>query len=272
MAAEEDLDLPTLKYQLSQTQLKAFLHGSGEHTEKELEVLWQRVKTSVTLLTYLKSKARIMAVPDLAHTSCGIKQVNGVGFVDKNGIPLSLWSRNVDTSLFESPDVDRWIGISNQLGPHDEQDGGYVGEMLKSVQMVADVMESLVKRAIKAESETAIEKKKVTLGQEEIKNKAVQIENMSEKLDEMERFALGTSDILNEMHQRVADLVLETSRQTERAAENELELCRVKRDFESLKSFVDSLISVRETDPFSEKETQTMVRVFERSVCFLFTY
>ncbi|KAK6924478.1 hypothetical protein RJ641_010678 [Dillenia turbinata] len=66
---------------------------------------------------------------------------------------------------------------------------------------------------------------------------------MSVKLEEMERFAEGTNSVLNEMRQRVEDLVEETSRQRQRAAENEQELCRVKRDFESLKSYVSSLIS-----------------------------
>ncbi|XAR73786.1 hypothetical protein NMG60_11007873 [Bertholletia excelsa] len=289
MASEEDLDLSTLKYQLNQTQtmwkedmernqsqvdvlqaklleVKASIKGSEEDARKELEVLWRRVKTTATLLTYLKSKAKIMAVPHLAHTSCGIKQLDGMGLVDKNGTPLSDWSRNLDLSSFESLDEEKWIRIGNQYGSLDEQDGAYIGELLKSVQMVTDVMETLVKRVLMAESETAVEKEKVTLGQEEIKKKALQIESMSLKLEEMERFALGTNCILNEMRQRVEDLVEETSRQRQRAAENEQELCRVKQDFESLKSYVSSLISVRETLLSSEKQFQTIERLFERLV------
>uniref|UniRef100_A0A803NCI5 Uncharacterized protein n=1 Tax=Chenopodium quinoa TaxID=63459 RepID=A0A803NCI5_CHEQI len=84
------------------------------------------------------------------------------------------------------------------------------------------------------------------------------------KLEEMERFAFGTNCILNEMRQRVEDLVEETSRQRQRAAENEQELSRVKRDFESLKSYVSSLISVRETLISSEKQFQTIEKLFER--------
>ncbi|KAL7231325.1 hypothetical protein ACSBR2_009569 [Camellia fascicularis] len=229
MAFEEDADLSTVKSQLSQTQtiwkedmersqsqvdvlqaklmeVKASIQGSEEDARKELEVLWRRVKTTATLLTYLKSKARIMAVPHLAHTSCGIKQLDGVGLVDKNGVPVSGWSRNIDLSSFESLDDEAWIGISNEYGSLDEQDGAYFGEVLKSVEMVTDVMENLVKRVIMAESETAIEKEKLTLGQEEIKKKVIQIESMSVKLEEMERFALGTNCILNEMRQRVEDL------------------------------------------------------------------
>ncbi|XP_047176565.1 uncharacterized protein LOC124843785 isoform X2 [Vigna umbellata] len=218
-------------------EVKACIHGSEEDARNELEVLWRRVKTTSTLLSYLKSKARIMAVPHLAHTSCGIKKLDGVGLVDKDGIPLS-----------------------------DEQDAVYIGEILKSVQMVADVMEALVKRALLAESETRTEKEKASLGQEEIMRKSAQLESMSMKLEEMERFALGTNGILNDMRQRVADLVEETTRQRQRASENEEELSRVKREFESLKSYVSSLITVRETLLSSEKQFQTIERLFERLV------
>lgn len=287
MAANEDIEMPALKPQPSQTdelwkqdmqrnqsqldvlqekvmEVKACIQGSEEDARKELDVLWRRVKTTATLLTYLKSKARIMAVPHLAHTSCGIKQLEGVGLVDKNGIPLSGWSKNVDVSSFDSPDEESWIVMNRQHGSVDEQDAAYIGEMLKSIQMVADVMETLVKRVLLAESDTAIEKEKVTLGQEEIKRKSAQLENMSMKLEEMERFALGTNGILNEMRQRVEDLVEETTRQRQRAAENEQELSRVKQDFESLKSYVSSLISVRETLLSSEKQFQSIERLFER--------
>ncbi|KAL6993447.1 hypothetical protein U1Q18_011565 [Sarracenia purpurea var. burkii] len=289
MASEEDVDLSTLKSQLSQTQtmwkvdmersqsqvdvlqaklmeVKACIQGSEEDARKELEVLWRRVKATATLLTYLKSKARLMAIPHLAHTSCGIKLLDGVGLVDKNDVPVGSWSRNIDLSSFDNPDEETWIRISNQHGSLDEQDGTYIGEVLKNVQMVTDVMESLVKRVIMAESETAIEKEKVTLGQDEIKKKVLQIESMSMKLEEMERFALGTNCILNEMRQRVENLVEETSKQRQRATENEQELCRVKQDFESLKSYVSSLINVRETLLSSEKQFQTIERLFERLV------
>ncbi|KAE8707752.1 YEATS family protein isoform 1 [Hibiscus syriacus] len=251
MAAEDNLDLSTLQSQLNEThelwrqeiekrqcqvdliqakimEVKACIKGSKEES-KELDVVWRGVNTTATLLTYLKSKARVMAVPGLAHKSCGIKVLEGVGIVDK-------------------------------------EDGAYIGELIKSVLMVSDVMELLVKRVIMAESETALEKEKVNLGQEEIKKKAVQIENMSMKLEDMERFALGTNNVLNDMRQRVEDLVEETSRQRQRTTENEQELSRVKQDFESLKSYVSSLISVRETLLSSEKQFQTIERLFERLV------
>ncbi|KAL9229632.1 hypothetical protein vseg_005080 [Gypsophila vaccaria] len=242
-------------------EVKATIEGS-EESEKELEMLWTRVKTAATLMTYLKARARTMAVPHLAQASCGIKQLEGVGFVDKEGIPLSSWSKNIDLSSLDEINCGR--SDHNSLG--DDKEGAYVENLLKSVHMVTNVMEAMVKRVIIAESETAIEKEKVTFSQEEIKRKENQLDNMSSKLEEMERFAFGTNCILNEMRQRVEDLVEETSRQRQRAAENEQELTRVKRDFESLKSYVSSLISVRETLISSEKQFQTIEKLFERLV------
>ncbi|RID44095.1 hypothetical protein BRARA_I00915 [Brassica rapa] len=138
--------------------------------------------------------------------------------------------------------------------------------MLKHVETVTCVMDSLAKRAILAESEAALQRGKALLSQQEVQRKSGQINSMSSKLEDMEKFALGTTSILGEMRQRVDDLVEETSRQKARAAENEQELCRVRRDFESLKSYVSSLISVRETLVSSEKQFQTIERLFERLV------
>jgi DNA integrity scanning protein DisA with diadenylate cyclase activity len=61
----------------------------------------------------------------------------------------------------------------------------YIGELLKSVQMVSDVMEGLVKRVTVEESEIVVRKNKVTLSQEKIRRKAIQIERMSSKFEEM---------------------------------------------------------------------------------------
>ncbi|GAB4848481.1 hypothetical protein Ancab_003185 [Ancistrocladus abbreviatus] len=248
------------------TEVKISMERSEEESKRELDVLLRRVKAAATLLTYLRARARVMAVPHLAQASCGIKLLEGVGLVDKNGIPLSNWPKNIDLSSFDNPEVETWVGGDNQQASFDEQDGVYIGELLKSVQMVTNVMEALVKRVIIAESETVIEKERVNCSQEEIKKKENQIESMSIKLEEMERFALGTNCILNEMRQRVEDLVEETSRQRQRATENEQELSRVKRDFESLKSYVSGLISVRETLISSEKQFQTIEKLFERLV------
>lgn len=285
MAGEDDIDLSALKAELteadinwkqemekSQCQVDALqanllevkdciIHNSEEDGKMELDVLWRRLKTAATLITHLRVKASVLAFPHLAHTICGIKQLDGTGFVDKNGVPLSAWSRDVDLPPFDDSDEEAWIKLSSEQGSR-----AYIIELLRCVETVTDVMEGLVKRVIIAESETAIEKKKVIVGEEEIRKKALEIENMSVKLEEMEQFATGTNCILNEMRQRVEDLVEETSQQRQRAAENELELCRVKRDFESLKSYVSSLISVRETLLSSEKQFQTIERLFERLV------
>uniref|UniRef100_A0A7N0TEH1 Uncharacterized protein n=1 Tax=Kalanchoe fedtschenkoi TaxID=63787 RepID=A0A7N0TEH1_KALFE len=289
METGDDIDVPTVEPRSSETdaaskqgvegsqdqvgalsaklmEMKACIRGSENDTKKELHVLWRRVKTTATLLAYLKSKARILAVPNLALASCGIKEQDGVGLVDRTGTPLSGWSRSLDLSSFDSPNEDAWIGISSHQGCIDEQDGEYIGEVFKSVQMVSDVMETLVKRVIVADSEAAVEKEKVISSQQEINKKAVQLESMALKLEDMERFALGTNTILSEMRQRIEDLVEETIRQRQRAAENEQELSRVKQDFESLKSYVGGLINVRETLLSSEQQFQTIEKLFERLV------
>lgn len=59
-------------------------------------------------------------------------------------------------------------------------------------------------------------------------------------------------------------MVLETSRQRQRAAENEAELSRVKQDFESLRSYVGTLISARESILSSEKQLQSVEKLFDR--------
>ncbi|ONK80300.1 uncharacterized protein A4U43_C01F16090 [Asparagus officinalis] len=245
-------------------EVKLSMQCSENDGKKELELLWRRVKTAATLLTYLKSKARLMAVPQLAYTSCGIKHQEGIGLIDKHGVPLSDWSKDVDLSLHESTDEELLLANNADVGLLGANDGAYIGEILKSIHMISDVMESLVKRVIMAETEAASEKQKVTLGLEEIARKTLQIDNMSAKVVEMEQFALGTNGILNEMRQKVEEMVEETSRQRQRATENEQELSRVKRDFDSLRSFVSSLISVRETLLSSEKQFQTMEKLFDR--------
>ena len=102
------------------------------------------------------------------------------------------------------------------------------------------------------------------MGLEEIRRKTLQVETMSAKVEEMEKFAVGTNGMLNEMRQRVEDMVLETTRQRQRAAENEQELSRVKQDFESLRTYVSTLVSVRETLLSSEKQFETMEKLFDR--------
>ena len=53
-----------------------------------------------------------MAVPDLAHKSCGIKLLEGAGLVDKEGTSLSRWSMSVDLSSFGCSDEETCFEIS----------------------------------------------------------------------------------------------------------------------------------------------------------------
>ncbi|KAL6873920.1 hypothetical protein ACP4OV_014002 [Aristida adscensionis] len=242
---------------------------AGGDSRRELDHLCRRVRTIATLLAYLKSKARIMAIPHLAHTSCGIRHQDGVGYVDRHGVPLAEWPKGAA----EAPPPgggsdDRTVVESSGAPEHAGAGEGDVDvdDILKSIRVVTDVMESLVKRVIVAESEAANEKEKVRMGLEEIRRKTIQVETMSAKVEEMEKFAVGTNGMLNEMRQRVEDMVLETTRQRQRAAENEQELSRVKQDFESLRTYVSTLVSVRETLLSSEKQFETMEKLFDRLV------
>ncbi|KAL5225690.1 hypothetical protein ABZP36_012329 [Zizania latifolia] len=248
-------------------EVKVGMRCSEEDSRRELDHLCRRVKTIATLLTYLKSKARIMAIPHLAHTSCGIRHQDGVGYVDRLGVPLADWSMVTETSSCEGLD-EEMVAESSRVAKHCYANEGdvVVEEILKSIHVVTDVMETLVKRVIVAESEAANEKEKVRMGLEEIRRKTKQVESMSAKVEEMEQFAVGTNGVLNEMRQRVEDMVLETTRQRQRAAENEQELSRVKQDFESLRTYVSTLVSVRETLLSSEKQFETMEKLFDRLV------
>ncbi|CAL9112655.1 unnamed protein product [Musa textilis] len=66
-----------------------------EDDSKETAYLQRRVKTTATMVIYLKSKVRIMAVTHLACVSCGIKHQEGLGLVDKNSRPFAEWSDSI---------------------------------------------------------------------------------------------------------------------------------------------------------------------------------
>ncbi|AEC06712.1 unnamed protein product [Arabidopsis thaliana] len=240
--------------------VKAYLEfGSEEDARKELGVLSGRVRSTATMLRYLRSKARVLAIPDdLANVSCGVEQIEelkGLNLVEKDG-----GSSSSDGARNTNPETRRYSG---SLGV---EDGAYTNEMLQSIEMVTDVLDSLVRRVTVAESESAVQKERALLGEEEISRKTIQIENLSVKLEEMERFAYGTNSVLNEMRERIEELVEETMRQREKAVENEEELCRVKREFESLKSYVSTFTNVRETLLSSERQFKTIEELFERLV------
>ncbi|RLM54886.1 hypothetical protein C2845_PM10G20610 [Panicum miliaceum] len=249
-------------------EVKVGMRCSEGDSRRELDHLCRRVKTIATLLAYLKSKARIMAIPHLAHTSCGIRLQEGIGYIDRHGVPLADWPKGAEPVSCGASSGDRMAVESSAAPEHGDAVVGDVDvdDILKSIRVVTDLMESLVKRVIVAESEAAKEKEKVRLGLEEIRRKTLQVETMSAKVEEMEKFAVGTNGMLNEMRQRVEDMVLETTRQRQRAAENEQELSRVKQDFESLRTYVSTLVSVRETLLSSEKQFETMEKLFDRLV------
>ncbi|KAG6505766.1 hypothetical protein ZIOFF_038131 [Zingiber officinale] len=207
-------------------QLKevAVTENSADNSE-ELELLLRRVKTTATLFTYLKSKARIMTIPQLAHTSCGIRLQEGIGFVDKHGVPLSNWSKAVDVCSYEDIDGEAQLTNSPRFpGCADVSDRAYIDEMLSSVGTITDVMEFLVKRLIMAETDAANQKELMKLGLEENRKKTLQIEIMSARVEEMENFAYSANSILSEMQQKVEDMVEETARQRQQAEENKQEL------------------------------------------------
>ncbi|KAL6603313.1 hypothetical protein ACP70R_043674 [Stipagrostis hirtigluma subsp. patula] len=264
---QQQSQVDALRERLAEVKVGARCGEGEEDSRRELDHLCRRVRTIATLLAYLKSKARIMAIPHLAHTSCGIRHQDGVGYVDRHGVPLAEWPRGAESAAPGGGSDEKMAVESSGVAEQDASEGDVdVDDILKSIRVVTDVMESLVKRVIVAESEAANEKEKVRLGLEEIRRKTLQVETMSAKVEEMEKFAVGTNGMLNEMRQRVEDMVLETTRQRQRAAENEQELSRVKQDFESLRTYVSTLVSVRETLLSSEKQFETMEKLFDRLV------
>lgn len=244
--------------------VKAYLEfGSEVDARKELGVLSGRVRTTATMLRYLRSKARILAIPDLAHLSCDV-ELKGLDLVEIYGGSSS------QGDMSTNPGGDDTLSETRRYrGSLGTEDGAYTSEMLQSIEMVTDVLESLVRRVTAAESETAVQMERALLGEEELSRKTVQIDNLSLKLEEMEQFAHGTNSVLNEMRERIEELVEETMRQREKAEENEEELCRVKREFESLKSYVSTFTNVRETLLSSERQFKTIEELFERSVSYL---
>lgn len=246
-------------------ELKIGIQCSKDDTKSELDLLWCKVETISTLLTYLKSKTKNLAVMRLYQDTCVTKHEEGLKPINRHDTSLSN-CLNISGSSFESLSKDTTLTRNFELGSNDQSnDQSCTGEVLKSIGMVTDIMESLVKRVIVAETEVANEKEKVNLGLTELRRKALQIEKMSEKFKEMENFAACTNEKLNEMRQKVEHMVQETSRQKQHAAENEQELSRVKQDFEMLKSYVNHLIRSREEVLSSESQLQTR-EAFDRLV------
>lgn len=245
-------------------ELKASLSAAESNGKSELDLLRRRVKTADTLLSYLKSKARIMAIPRFAHTSCGIKKQEGVGLVDKRGVPMTQWKNNMKPAFLEQT-FDSESG--SKVVEHKSQeleDGEYIERIARAVMQVTDVMEVLLKRAILAESDMDAERVKTKASQDEVKQKTSQLESMWSRVQEMEKVAVGTSGVLKEMQLKLEDMEHETSRQRQRAAENEQELSKVRHDFGVLRSSIESLVTSRETIMTLEKRVQEMEGISER--------
>ncbi|EFJ27541.1 hypothetical protein SELMODRAFT_95859 [Selaginella moellendorffii] len=239
-----------------------------------LQVLQDRATTVETLLAYLKSKARVMALPRYAFASCGIRKKEGVGYVDKRGVPMADWLKGAATNPDENDCAGGARGLSDELVAAIESnvlrslsergEVEYVQRTTVAVAQVADAMEALLKRAIIAEAEVEVEQVRARMSEEEVTRKSIQIEEMWCRVEEMERVAVGTSGILKEMQVKLEDMEMETSRQRHRANENEQELSKVRRDFGILRSSVDSLVKARETIRSMERRIEEVERISER--------
>jgi hypothetical protein len=138
----------------------------------KLEILKRRVKTTDTLLGYLKSKARIMAIPRYAHMSCGIKQKEGVGLVDRQGVPMAEWgsaASKICASITTALDHELVCDVdNNREGPMERGDDEYVEHIAMTVMQITEVMEIVLKRALVAESEMGLERERSRSSQEEV--------------------------------------------------------------------------------------------------------
>ncbi|KAG5412672.1 hypothetical protein IGI04_000239 [Brassica rapa subsp. trilocularis] len=212
------------------------LHIDYNSQAEELSVLLDRVKSAAESLHFLRSKARILAVPDAEQLE--LEDDGSVSEVVNDIISLLTFtgtSKNQD-SLVVTED----------------------GAMLQSIQMIADVLESLLRRVTAAESEASFQKERVIIGEEEIRRKTIQIENMSLRLEEMKQIVHENKDVLDETVEIIKKLVEDSRKDREKAVENEEELRRVKTEFESLRNYVNTSTNVVETLLSSERQFQTI--------------
>ncbi|CDY43116.1 BnaC05g36610D [Brassica napus] len=203
--------------------------------------LLDRVKSAAASLHYLRSKATILPVPGLPHVSLSVEDDGSVSEVVKDIISLLTFtgtSKNQDSLVTE--------------------DGSSTLKMLQSIQMVSDVLESLLRRVTAAESEVSFQKERVIISEEENRRKTVQIENLSLRLEEMKQIVHENKDVLDETVEIIKKLVEDSRKDREKAVENEEELRRVKTEFESLRNYVNTSTNVVETLLSSERQFQTI--------------
>ncbi|RID77317.1 hypothetical protein BRARA_A00241 [Brassica rapa] len=194
--------------------------------------LLDRVKSAATSLHYLRSKATILA------EEVELEDDGSVSEVDKDIISLLTFTRT-------SKNQDSLVVTED-------------GAMLQSIQMIADVLESLLRRVTAAESEASFQKERVIIGEEEIRRKTIQIENMSLRLEEMKQIVHENKDVLDETVEIIKKLVEDSRKDREKAVENEEELRRVKTEFESLRNYVNTSTNVVEALLSSERQFQTI--------------
>ncbi|CAH8344888.1 unnamed protein product [Eruca vesicaria subsp. sativa] len=238
MFAQDSLSREALEMKFGQ------LHVDYDLQAEELSVLLDRVKSASESLHFLRSKARILAVPGLA--SLGAEQVEleddgSVSEVDKD---ISLEDTFTETSKNQDSLV--------------TEDGACTWKMIQSIQMVAEVLESLLRRVTAAESEASFQKERVIIGEEEIRRKTIQIENLSLRLEEMKQIVHENKDVLDETVEIIKKLVEDSMRDREKAVENEEELRRVRTEFESLRNYVNTSTNAVETLLSSERQFQTI--------------
>lgn len=219
-------------------------------------VLLDRVKSAAASLHYLRSKA-LLAVPDLlAHESLGAEQLT----LEDDG-SVSEVAKDIITLLtFHSPgEEDTFPGTSEKN--QDSlviRDGACTLKMIQFIQMVADVLESLLRRVTAAESEASFHKERVIIGEEEIRRKTVEIEHLLSSVDGMKQIVLGNKGVLNKTMEIIKTLVEASRRDREEAVEKEEELRRVKTEFESLRNYVNTSTNAVETLRSSERQFKTI--------------
>lgn len=226
------------------------VEGSEGDARKELGVLLGRVKSAAAGLRYLRSKARILAVPGLTHLSLGAEQLE----LEEDSLVSQVAKDNSLPPSHNPGEEDTLTGTSKSQDSLVIEDGAYTWKMLQSIQMVTDVLESLLRRVTAAESETSFQKERVIIGEEEIRRKTIQMENLSLRLEEMKRIVHGNKTVLDETTEIIKKLVEDSRRDREKAVENEEELRRVKTECESLKNYVNAI----ETLLSSERQFQTI--------------
>ncbi|XP_010437380.1 PREDICTED: uncharacterized protein LOC104721164 [Camelina sativa] len=200
---------------------------------EELDDLLRRVKSAAASLRYLRSKVRNLAVPGLTNAE-------------------HLEKLKHDSSASQV------TGANETQDPLVTEDGVFTWKTLQSIEMVTDVLDSLLRRVTAAVSETSFQKERVIICEEEITRLTAKIENLSLRFEEMKRIAHGNKTVLDETAEIIKRLVEDSRRDREKALENEEELRRVKAECESLRNYVNTSTSVVETLRSSAQQFHTI--------------